>query len=40
VPVTEVPSMLDAPAERAHRIVEGLLRDGLAVKDGLQLRLP
>lgn len=40
VPVAEVPSMLDAPAERAHRIVEGLLRDGLAVKDGLQLRLP
>ena len=40
VPTAEVAATLDASAERADRIVAGLVRDGLAVEDGSDLRLP
>ncbi|MGB1653056.1 MAG: A/G-specific adenine glycosylase [Acidimicrobiales bacterium] len=40
VAMTAVPQMLDVPAERARRVVAGLVRDGLAVEDGRKLRLP
>ena len=40
VAMAEVALVLDAPTDRADRIVAGLVRDGLAVEDGRDLRLP
>lgn len=40
VAAAEVAIAIDAPAERAARVVAGLVRDGLAVRDGELLRLP
>ena len=35
-----VPMVMDRPVDVAHRLVDDLLRDGLIVRDGDELRLP
>lgn len=40
VSLVAVPMVMDRPVDVAHRLVDDLLRDGLIVRDGDELRLP
>lgn len=40
VSLVAVPMVMDRPVDVAHRLVDNLLRDGLIVRDGDELRLP
>ena len=40
VSLVAVPMVMDRPVDVAHRLVDELLRDGLIVRDGDELRLP